>query len=122
MWTYKQSTGQLIAPEGDVVGVGYSGRNQGLNNPEMQDREHLGPIPQGDWYIGHFYNSQNEKGPIVANLTPSYGTNTFGRGGFMIHGDNEAMNHTASDGCIVLAHSLRDAICKSGVHQLRVVA
>jgi hypothetical protein len=37
----------------------------------------------------------------------------FGRSGFLIHGDNAEMNHTASDGCIILSHDIREQIDES---------
>jgi lipoprotein-anchoring transpeptidase ErfK/SrfK len=43
-------------------------------------------------------------------------------GGFMVHGDNEHLNHTASDGCIILSHALREAIQQRGDKGLEVVA
>jgi hypothetical protein len=46
----------------------------------------------------------------------------FGRSGFFIHGDNQAMNHTASEGCIILPHAARIAIASSGDRGLRVIA
>jgi len=46
----------------------------------------------------------------VAHLTPIEGTDTFGRSGFMVHGDNQALNHSASEGCIVAPRFIRDQI------------
>lgn len=109
-WKYSQSTGKLINPSGSLVGIGYSGRGEGLNNPAMQNVLDVGPIPQGRWTIGAFFNDPGGKGPLVGRLLPLQGTETFGRSGFMLHGDNEAMNHTASEGCIVLARINREQI------------
>ena len=107
MWTYAQSTGDLTGSDGSLAGVGYSGRGTGLDNPSAQATVDIGPIPAGRWIIGPFFDDPGGKGPIVAHLTPVTGTETFGRSGFMIHGDNAALTHTASEGCVILAHSLR---------------
>jgi hypothetical protein len=69
-----------------------------------------GPIPRGAWTIGEFFDDPGGKGPVVAHLTPCEGTETFGRSGFMIHGDNQALNHSASEGCIVAPRFIRDQI------------
>ena len=72
----------------------------------------VGPIPAGTWSIGKPYTDP-EKGPIVMALTPQRMTETYGRSGFLIHGDNPQMNHSASEGCIVAAHDIRQAIAAS---------
>ena len=121
MWTYQQSTGTLTAPDGSTLGAGYSGHGSGLNSPTAQTQADIGPIPQGWWTIGAFFDDPGDKGPIVAHLTPDAGTDTFGRSGFMIHGDNAAANHSASEGCIILARPLREAIRDSGDARLTVI-
>ncbi len=122
MWTYSQSSGTLTAPDGSVVGHGYSGRGGGLNNPQAENEPDIGPIPQGQWNIGPFFDDPGGKGPIVAHVTPSPQTEAFGRSGFMIHGDNSEANHTASEGCIILARPLRQAIADSGDTILQVTS
>jgi hypothetical protein len=122
MWTYSQSTGNLNAPDMSLVGQGYSGRGAGLNNPLLQNHPGLGPIPQGKWIMGKFIDDIGHKGPIVTHLSPVEGTNTFGRDGFMIHGDNMHRDDTASEGCIILAHDLRELIAKSEDHVINVIA
>lgn len=121
MWTYSQSTGQLVNPDGAVQGVGYSGRGSGLNNPASQDIPDVGPCPQGIWTIGGFFNDPGNKGPIVCHLSPQAETVTFGRSGFMIHGDNSEADQTASEGCIILARPLRLAIMNSPDTVLEVI-
>jgi hypothetical protein len=122
MWEYRQSTGELTSPAGVIIGLGYSGRDAGLNDPRAQNIHDVGPIPQGEWQFGRFFDDHGGKGPLVAHLTPEEGTETFGRSGFMIHGDNHAMNHTASHGCIILGRTLREALVGSSDRALRVVA
>jgi Protein of unknown function (DUF2778) len=121
-WTYQQSTGNLTAPDGTLAGQGYSGNGPDLNNAASEDIMGHGPIPQGSWQIRPFFNDPGGKGPIVAHLIPHASTDTMGRAGFMIHGDNAALNHSASDGCIILAHPLREEIATSGDTALLVVA
>lgn len=112
-WKYSQASGTLTNPSGSRVGFGYSGHGDGVNNPSDEQQRNVGPIPQGEWEIGHFFDDPGGKGPVVAHLTPLPGTETFGRSGFMIHGDNEQMNHTASEGCLVLPRLLREQLASS---------
>lgn len=120
-WTYVQKTGQLVDPAGRLAGTGYSGHGPGLNNPGAQELRGLGPIPVGRYAIGEPY-AHPMLGPVVMKLDAQSGTECFGRSLFRIHGDNPRMNHTASDGCVILSRSLRDLITASGVHELVVVA
>ena len=121
-WQFQQSTGNLTNPDGEVVGQGYSGHDAGVDNPAEQNIAMVGPIPQGQWSIGEFFDDPGGKGPHVCHLTPLPGTETLGRSGFMIHGDNAAGNHTASEGCIILARPLREMVSGSGDGSLVVVA
>lgn len=121
-WQYQQSTGNLTDPNGNQVGQGYSGHGDGLDNPAQQTVHMIGPIPQGNWSIGAFFDDPGGKGPIVAHLMPMAGTDAFGREGFMIHGDNSLANHTASEGCIILGHSFRQMIAASPDKSLVVIA
>jgi hypothetical protein len=92
----------------------------GLNNPAEQSVEGVGPIPQGEWTIGSFFDDLGGKGPMVAHVTPASSTEAFGREGIMIHGDNGAADHTASEGCIILPRLLREQIMSSGDRALVV--
>ncbi len=121
-WKDSQCSGQLCSPAGSAVGSGYSGRGAGLNNPAQQAVADVGPIPQGEWSIGAFFDDPHGKGPIVAHLTPVSLTQTFGRSGFMIHGDNEMLNHSASEGCVVLPRALRQMIMSSADRALLITA
>lgn len=110
---YQQSTGQLFRIEdgGAVLeGVCYSGHGQGLNQPGAQTIRSVGPIPQGDYTIGAPRDPPDHLGPLAMPLSPLKTTNTFGRSGFFLHGDNGALNHTASDGCIVAGRAIRQAV------------
>lgn len=104
--------------------TGYSGYGAGLNNPAMQEQPFVGPIPQGIWTIGPQEDIVTNTGfrlPASMRLTPDLGTNTFNRGGFIIHGDNPARNRTASQGCPVFDRPTRNRIGRSGDNELRVV-
>ena len=128
MWTYNSRNGQLLH-NSIIIGKGYSGIHQGLNNEADDNLQNVGPIPVGLWTIGTFFNDLppvpsdglSNKGAIVAHLTPNANTNTFGRSGFMIHGDNAAANFSASHGCIILGRPFRQAIAASGDTVLNVI-
>jgi Protein of unknown function (DUF2778) len=117
VWMYKITTGEMIAPGGEVLSTGYSGHGEGLNNPAMQDVPDVGPCPQGFYSIGDMYNSPTH-GPDTRKLTPLPGTNTFGRDDFELHGDEvlHAGQHLASLGCIIQPRSTRDQM--SGILQV----
>lgn len=119
MWTFNSANGNLSF-NGELVGAGYSGVREGLNNPAMNNVPDVGPIPSGMWVIGEFFNDPGGKGPIVARLTPEPETVTHGRSSFMIHGDNSEANHTASEGCIILQRPYREQIMNSGDSSLLV--
>jgi hypothetical protein len=122
MWIYSQTTGNVVAPDGLLKGQGYSGNGASLDNPAAESIVGHGPIPQGKWTIGKF-ETYPILGEVVAPLTPCPGNDMDGREGeFFIHGDNVLMNHTASDGCIVLSRPLREAIAASGDTALLVTA
>jgi hypothetical protein len=121
MWKYEQKTGDVTNPSGALVGCGYSGNGDGLNNPSAEQEEGVGPIPVGQYTIGRFFDDP-EKGPIVAHLSPCSNTNTWGRSGFMVHGDNPKLNHSASHGCIILSHVLREMLMASNDRLLEVTA
>ena len=121
MWTYSQSSGEIIADGGEVIGTGYSGANQGKNNPLMQAVHNVGPCPQGTYNILEPRDTESH-GPYAMPLAPDPGNQMFGRSGFLIHGDSVHAPGTASEGCIILARSVREQIWNSGDHQLTVPA
>jgi len=123
MWTYKQSTGQMLH-FGNEVGIGYSGNTSGLNNPDAQDEHMVGPAPQGFYTIGAAENHPR-LGPLAMPLEPHSSNQMFGRSGFFIHGDNAAMDHTASDGCLIFSHEIRLMISQlvaNGDDSLNIIA
>lgn len=44
-WTYAQETGDL-QQDGKHISTGYSGANEGKNNPAMDNVPNVGPIPR----------------------------------------------------------------------------
>jgi hypothetical protein len=123
-WKYirrvEDTGGHLIDPSGKDIGSGYSGHGAGLNNPDLEQDKDIGPIPAGRYLIGTFFDHP-KLGPDVALLMPALGTNTFGRSGVFIHGDNFQCNRSASHGCIILSHELRLAIRNSGSNLVLIV-
>ncbi len=112
MFSYSQSTGVLTDEAGDVVGAGYAGNGDGLNNPDMQCTQGVGPLPQGVYTIGEPHNSPST-GRVTMNLEPDPSNDMCGRSLFRIHGDNPAMNHTASDGCIIMPLNIRYIVAQA---------
>ncbi len=114
-WTYSQVNRTLHNPAGDVIGTGYSGHDDGYNNHDAQDQRDVGPTPVGQYRIGPSFR-HNPAGPITMRLEPLPGTDTFGRDGFMIHGDsadhasNPGPHNSISHGCIILSRNLREQI------------
>jgi hypothetical protein len=120
-WTYSQKTGEL-QQDGKHVGSGYSGAGVGKNKPEMQGAHNVGPIPAGDWTITGPPINTSEHGPYVLRLHPEPETETFGRGGFLMHGDSKEHPGTASEGCVIMPRAVREQVWKSGDRDLEVVA
>jgi hypothetical protein len=119
-WRYEQSTGALINAAGEVIGEGYSGAPTARNDPAQQAIMGIGPIPRGLWYMAAMM-LESEHGPYAIVLLPRAGTITFGRTGFLMHGDNIHLPGTASHGCIIQDHPARVAAWTSSDHDLEVV-
>ncbi len=121
MWIFDRKRGMFfsdlpMAPVWDA----YSGHGAGLNNPDMEQVHNVGPIPAGMWRLD-YVGVDGHLGALVFHVLPQDGTETFGRSGFCIHGDNPLGNHSASDGCIILAHEYRQLICDSTDRVLQVM-
>lgn len=116
-WVYSIQNAIMTSPEG-VVYNGYSGTGIGRDNPDAVSIHDVGPIPPGVYTIGVSFQDAVE-GPLVMALSPSPDTETFGRTGFRIHGDNT--KHDASHGCIILMKPARQKISDSLDKILRVV-
>ncbi len=114
---YDQATGSLTMKSGKVY-KGYSGHGIGLNNPSAQDMRGVGPLPRGKWKLTAWVDHPH-LGRMVTHLLPiSVKTD---RSAFFMHGDNQQMNHTASDGCLIFSYEIRKAIRDSGETELEVV-
>lgn len=116
MWLYEQATGNLGADA-----HGYSGYGMGRNNPAMQSRPGLGPIPRGRWAMVALRYQTEEHGPFVIVLEPLHGTETFGRSGFLIHGDSLKSPGDASHGCLVFSRDVRERLWASADRVIEVV-
>ena len=112
-------------PQPDFVTTGYAGNGAGFNNSDLQSKYNEGPINQGGYTIGQQGNYTFRNGHTVRNslpLAPDPGQYMYGRtGGYFMHGDNKAHNHTASDGCIVTDLPTRNSVARSGDTRLIVV-
>jgi hypothetical protein len=118
-WRYSQTTG-VIARDGTVLTpTAYSGDGPGKNNPAAQSRANIGPIPVGTWRISAPFPRPHSR-RYTLRLTPQSGTTTFGRSGFMIHGDSKEHTGHASNGCIITSAHNRQVIWSSGDHMLVV--
>ena len=122
-WIYDQDTGEFYQTDGKgnrlpgTGGTGYSGAPGHVNSPGSERIKNKGPIPRGRYRIEP---PNSRRGPKTLPLTPLPSTNTFRRGGFLIHGDNGERNRSASEGCIILGPNIRDQVIKSGDNNLEV--
>lgn len=121
MFIYQQSTGKLCR-DCDYLATGYSGHGVGKNNPAYQQVHDVGPIPQGMWRIASLTIEHTAHGPYVLTLEPAPDTKTFGRSGFLMHGDSILHPGEASLGCIIMPRAIREEVWQSGDTQLSVVA
>jgi len=119
-WTYSQKSGELQR-DGQPVATGYSGSGAGKNNPAMETVSSVGPIPAGDWTINGPPADSRDHGPYVLKLTPAAETETFGRSGFLMHGDSKEHPGCASHGCVILPRDVREQVWNSGDRELEVV-
>lgn len=128
MLYFNQKTGKF-SRDGNHVAYGYSGHGEGKNNPALENESCVGPIPRGVWHVevitanGVPCDYEGKKAPVM-RLTPSPDTETFGRSGFLIHGDSVHEPGTASLGCIIENHDERafiaDAVMNLHDHTLCV--
>lgn len=121
MLTYNQSTGHL-SKDGILLAVGYSGFGEGKNNPRFEAMPDVGPIPAGLWLVCGPPFSTREHGPYVLRLEPEPGTVTYGRVGFLMHGDSTEHPGEASKGCIIMDRVTRTRVYQSGDTQLEVIS
>jgi len=123
MLTYKISTGELTSDANGLIGKGYSGAaGIGKNNPLEESVKNVGPIPEGEYTIQGPPFDTPTHGPFVLRLIPNASNNMMGRGGFLLHGDSLKAPGTASEGCIIMAFPIREAVWLSGDRDLTVIA
>ena len=128
MLLYVQDSGKLFdynagVGVANILGICYAGRGPGLNNPALQDRANIGPLPQGKYSLSEAI-AGTHLGPYVFKLIPDPSNEMFGRSDFYIHWDNALKNYTASAGCIVTQAptiSLVAAMRSKGAVELEVV-
>jgi hypothetical protein len=120
MYTYDQATGILTGGALETPARGYSGHGDGCNNPMLQSVPDVGPIPQGRYTISQPFDSPDH-GPVAMHLTPDAGTDTFGRSGFLMHGDSLEYPGQASLGCIIMPRAIRDQVAAGSDRELEVV-
>jgi hypothetical protein len=119
---YEQATGRTLVKQSgqyDTIGVGYSGSlsKGGKNDPRKQCEQDIGPIPRGLYRIGPPGPGPS---PYSLRLTPDPSNDMCGRSNFLIHGDSISHPGNASEVCIILSRSEREAIVKTGLKLLVV--
>jgi hypothetical protein len=130
VWTFEIATGRLFDATGTCVWGAYAGYDdgdgvpepgEGKNDPTKQAERGIGPIPEGLWmFSAPFFH--RTAGPYTLRLFPKGGTKTYGRSGFLIHGDSKGRPGAASKGCIVTSRETRMALWESGDHEIMVVS
>jgi hypothetical protein len=109
--TFSISDGQIISGNGPVLGPAYAGHPPHVNDPNACEMVGIGPIPPGLYEIGPPIDRPKSVGVYAMALEPCVGTDTYGRSGFYIHGDDAAKSpQSSSDGCIVASRPVREAI------------
>jgi len=121
MWLYKQKTGGFF--HNDIwLHDGYSGFGDlGKNRPGAQSQVGIGPIPVGAYIVGGLADD-DQHGPVALHLITEPGTQTFGRSGFLMHGDSREHYGSASHGCIIMPREVRDTVEASQDRQLIVIS
>lgn len=120
MWTYVQRTG-WFGRDNLLLVYCYSGKGEGKNNPDLQSVRYVGPIPVGRYTMQSPVDTE-EHGPFVIWLTPDPTNDMLGRADFGIHGDKIGHPGEASQGCIIMPRSQREAAWNSGDHLIEVVS
>lgn len=101
---YNQRTG-VITRDSALLGIAYSGHDEGLNNPAMESVRMIGPIPRGLWRMLEPRDSKTT-GKYTIPLIMVRG-DSFKRDLFRVHGDNRYVNKSASHGCVVAMYKTR---------------
>lgn len=125
-WTFAIIPGKIFDPSGAFVSPAYAGGNvgknpDGVNNPADEGLKNIGPLPEGLYTCGEPVE-HSQLGAFAIPLHPDPSNDMQGRGGFYLHGDTAALNHSASEGCIIAPRPTRNAVWASPDHQIQVVA
>jgi len=113
---FSQHTGWITKDDGSVITkLAFAGNDsrpdtnpnhiQGRNNPAMQDKHSIGPLPQGLYRVG-IWGRYPKVGGDAAPLTWIGGVDNFGRSDFFIHGPGDDY-WNSSEGCIIVPHDDR---------------
>jgi hypothetical protein len=100
---------------------GWSGFEDGINIPAMQNIPYIGPIPCGAWKIIGPPVDDPETGKYTLIVVPDSATQIFGRNSFRLHGRSAAKPFDSSKGCLVLELVYRQQVWGSGDTNLLVV-
>ena len=97
----------------------YSGYGPGTNNPSWVTWGEIGPIPEGDYWIGPGYDGKLGKPqfPLTPVKDPfMHIPNMTGRdpNSFLMHADSQSHPGMASIGCIITSRDLRRWLAKQG--------
>lgn len=107
---YEIASGEFsLSPEAKFIG--YAGNGIGKNNAEYCHVRNVGPLPRGMYLMLH--RIENHPTDITIRLRAGEGEETFGRSGFLIHGDSAKAPGTASRGCIILNRAAREYLERS---------
>jgi len=125
-WKFEISSGKVFDPVGTLAGLGYAGGNKGqdpagVNNPADESLKDIGPLPEGRYAFGEPVE-HSQLGPFAIPLIPDPGNEMYGRGSFYIHGDTADLDHSASEGCLILARNVREEMWASPDHLIQVVS
>ncbi len=106
---------------------GHAGHGSGFNNPDATQQVGVGPLPVGLYYLGPWQDgivygpAWARLGPLISRLNPDPENTMYGRCDFACHGGNGSNPPSDSDGCVILQHCDRQAICDSGETQVTVI-
>lgn len=122
MIKFDRTKGEILNDANVVMFRGIWAGHEAHANVVADERlKGLGPLP-GGMYSFEQARDSDTLGPLVMNLDPAPGTDTFGRSLFRIHGDTaNDTGHEASDGCIIAPHNVRDWISKQHDRRLLVI-
>lgn len=105
--TFVQESGKFYDEDLCRVGIGYAGRDEGKNNPAMQNVKGIGPLPCG-LYTAQEPADDPVVGKYAMRLIPDSENEMFGRTSFFMHGDSSEHPGLASHGCIVQTREIRE--------------